>query len=790
MGGTGRGAGPRMSDPRTPTDAIGGYVPMIDGPEKVTGVAKFTADFIASATLCGRIFRSPSSHAEIIDLDVSKARRLPGVAAVITGEDCDQPFGVLPIAMNEFPLARQRLRYRGEPLAAVAAVDDATAEKALGLIKLKLRELPGYYTTEAARAPGAVELHSERPGNIERDVDYELGDVDGGFAKADLVREDSYRCAEVCQVQTETHAALADYDALRDRLAVHCTTQVPFYVHLMLARCLAMDKARIRVIKPHIGGGFGARTETLNVEIIYALLARAAGGRVRLVTSREETFITHRGRPEQKIKLKIGMTKAGRILAVDCETVQRGGAYSGYGIVTILYSGSLLHALYDIDSIRYHGTRILTTTPPCGAMRGHGTVNVRFAFESLLDAMARELGLDPFEVRRANLLKAPTKTANDLLVNSCGLPECLDRVERASGWRERKSKLPRGRGLGMACSHYVSGASKPVHWTGEPHATVNLKLDFDGSIVLFAGAPEIGQGSSTVLAQLAAEVLGVDMSRIRVVTGDSEITPKDNGAYSSRVTVMVGNAVVEAAGKLKRLLAAAAARELEIDPEDVENDGEKYRAGSQDQGLTFEEVVTAAVKEAGTITVSGNFSTPLEAQGGKKYRGSTVGSTVAYSYAALVVEVNVDEETGQVTVERVWVAHDCGKALNRLAVEGQVQGSVWMGMGQAMSEETAYFDGLPMVPNMLDYRVPTIADSPPIEVQIVESNDPLGPFGAKEAGEGSLASFLPALTNAVADAIGLRVTELPVTPDRVFRALEKKRRARQREATPAAGARA
>ncbi len=775
-----------MTDTPTPIRTIGEYVPMVDGPEKVTGAAKFTADFLAPTTLCGRIFRSPSSHAKILELDVSEVRRLPGVKAVVTGDDCDEPFGVLPIAMNEFPLARGRVRYRGEPVAAVAAVDDATAERALGLIRLKLKKLPAHYTADEARTPEATELHPERPGNIERDVDYEIGDVEDGFAKADLVREHTYRCSEVCQVQTETHAALADYDGVRDQLTVHCTTQVPFYVHLMLARCLEMDKSRIRVIKPHIGGGFGSRTETLNVEIICALLARAARDKVRLVTTREETFITHRGRPEQKIKLKIGMTKTGRILAVDCETVQRGGAYSGYGIVTILYSGSLLYALYDLDNVRYHGQRVLTNTPPCGAMRGHGTVNVRFAFESLLDGMAAELGLDPFEVRRTNLLQAPTKTANDLLVNSYGLPECLDRVEQASGWKQRKDKLPKGRGLGMACSHYISGASKPVHWTGEPHATVNLKLDFDGSIVLLTGAPEIGQGSSTVLTQLTAEVLGVHMSRIRVVTGDSEVVPKDNGAYSSRVTVMVGNAVVEAAEKLKRLLAETAARELDTHPEDIEMHGETFRAGSQDRGLAFEDVVIAAVKDAGTITVGGNFSTPVEAQGGKRYRGATVGSTVAYSYSAQVVEVEVDEETGQVTVEQVWVAHDCGKALNRLAVEGQVQGSVWMGMGQAMSEETGYYEGLPVAANMLNYRVPTIADSPPIDVQIIESNDPLGPFGAKEAGEGSLAGFLPALTNAVADAIGLRVSELPVTPDRVYRALEEKRRARSPEATPAA----
>ena len=337
----------------------------------------------------------------------------------------------------------------------------------------------------------------------------------------------------------------------------------------------------------------------------------------------------------------------------------------------------------------------------------------------------------------------------------------------------------------MACSHYVSGASKPVHWTGEPHATVHLKLDFDGSVVILTGAPEIGQGSSTVLVQCVTEVLGVDPGRIRIVASDSEVTPKDNGAYSSRVTVMVGNAAIEAAERLLGTLTEAAARELEVSPEDVEVLGEVYRAGSQDRGLTFDEVAAAALRESGTITVKGNFSTPVEAQGGRKYRGATVGSSTGYSYAAQVVEVAVDEETGQVAVERVWVAHDCGKALNRLAVEGQVQGSVWMGMGQAMSEETGYASGLLSAPNMLDYRVPTIADSPPIDVEIVESNDPLGPFGAKEAGEGSLAGFLPALTSAVADAIGLRVDELPVTPDRVWRALERRRREAKREARAA-----
>jgi 4-hydroxybenzoyl-CoA reductase subunit alpha len=775
-----------------PAHNIGGYVPMIDGPEKVSGRAKYTADILQPGMLAGRIYRSPYSHGEIVEVDVSEALKVPGVRAIVTGADCDKPFGVLPIARSEYPLARERVRYRGEPVAAVAAVDDASAREALRRIKLKVRELPAYYTSQAAQAPGAVALHEKKPGNIERDVLFELGSTEQGFAQADLVREGSYNCAEVCQNQMEMHAAIAEYDTLRDRMTVHASTQVPYYVHLMLSQILGMEMSRIRVIKPHVGGGFGCRTETLAIELIAALLARRANATVRLVTTREETFITHRGRPETDIRLKIGMRKDGRIMAVECGCDQRGGAHSGYGVVTILYSGSMLYAIYDLHNVKYVGKRVLTNTPPCGAMRGHGTVDIRFAFESLLDEMASELGLDPFQVRRANLLQAPTFTDNDMMVNSYGLPECLDWVEQQSRWSERKGKLGTGKGvskgLGMACSHYISGASKPVNWTGEPHATVKIKLDFDGSIVVLSGAADIGQGSTTILAQTVAEVLGLDLSRVRVVTGDSEVVPKDNGSYSSRVTFMVGNAALDAARNLKSLLTAAAARKLEARPEDIECLGELYRAGAQDKGATFDEVVTEALKDSGTITVTGNYSTIPESHGGKKYRGAAIGGTMGYSYSAQVVEVSVDEESGVVTVDKVWVAHDCGKALNRLTVEGQVQGSVWMGMGQAMSEEAAYHDGLMLTANMLDYRVPTIQDSPPIEVGIVESMDPHGPFGAKEVGEGSLAAFLPALTNAIADAIGIRFNDLPVTPDRVFEAIEKRKRALEKATKKNGGA--
>jgi 4-hydroxybenzoyl-CoA reductase subunit alpha len=750
--------------------------PLVDGIDKVTGRARYTADLDHDNALVGRILRSPISHGEILKLDVSKARALRGVVAVITGGDCPHTYGVLPIAMNEYPLARGRVRYRGEPIAAVAAVDAETAERAIGLIDLELEKRPAYYTSDAARAPGAVFLHDNKPGNVEREVHHQFSDVNQGFTEADLVREETFSCAEINHAQIEPHASLAEFDPLTGRLTVQTVSQVGYYLHLMLARCLEMDSSRIRVIKPFIGGGFGARVETLNFEIITALLARASAGKVMTQLTREETFITHRARPQTDIRLKLGMKRDGRLTACECEVVQRGGAYAGYGIITILYAGALLHGLYNIPAVKYDGYRVYANLPPCGAMRGHGSVDTRHAFECLIDRMAREFGLDPIAVRRANLLQAPTRTMNDLMVNSYGLAECIDKVERASGWRERIGRMPPGKGLGMACSHYVSGAAKPIHFTGEPHAVVNLKLDFDGSVTALTGAADIGQGSSTMVAIVVAETLDISLDRVRVIAADTAVTPKDNGAYSSRITFMVGNAAIDAAKNLKSVLVAAAARKLEARPEDIECVGEIFRVGTGDQSsLPFADVVAAALVDEGAITVKGSFTCPPEAQGGK-HRGGAVGSTMGFSYAAQVVEVSVDEVIGRITVDRVWVALDCGHAINPLAVEGQIQGSVWMGMGQAMCEETHYLDGLPAHASLLEYRMPTIMDSPPIETYIVESQDPFGPFGAKEASEGALAGFAPALVNAIGNATGLNINELPVTPDRIMDALIQRQR--------------
>ncbi len=758
---------------------VGERTALIDGIEKVTGRARYTADLPFPGALVGRILRSPVAHGVIRAIDTSKARALPGVRAVITGADFAAPYGVIPIAQNEWPLARDKVRYRGEPLVAVAAIDAATAQAALAAISLDIEPLPAYFNAAEARAPGAVVLHDNRPGNVEREVSQTFGDVDAGFAAADLIREQTFHYAEVAHGQIELNAAVASWEPELGRLTTHSVTQVPYYLHLTLAQCLGLDAAQIRVIKPFVGGGFGHRVEPLNFEMVTAALARAAGGTVKMELTREDGFLTHRGRPETDIRLKLGMKRNGEITAVDCEITQRGGAYGGYGLVTILYAGALLHALYRLAAVKYLGHRVYTNTPPCGAMRGHGAVDARHAFESLLDSMAIELGLDPIAARRANLIVPPWRTLNDLQVNSYGIPACLEWVEQASGWKARRGKLPRvkglKRGLGVACSHYVSGSAKPVHWSGEPHAVIHLKLDFDGGVTILTGASDIGQGSSTLLSQVVAEVLLLPLARIRVLANDSALTPKDNGSYSSRVSFMVGNAALRAAQELLRVLIAAAATRLKVDVEQIEWLGERCIVTGTERGLDFAEVVQAALVDTGTLMVKGTWSTPPESQGGK-FRGAAVGSTAGFSYAAQVVEVSVDEDSGLVSVERVWVAHDCGFAINPLAVEGQVQGAVWMGMGQALSEETQYHEGLPLRANLLDYRIPTIAESPPIEVKLIETNDPLGPFGAKEASEGALHGFPPALCNAIFDAIGIRLTELPATPDRVLEAIHKRQR--------------
>ncbi len=806
--------------PATDFSIIGKPIAMVDAAGKTTGAGKYTDDLSVPGMLVGRILHSPYPHARIKRIDTSRAEKLQGVIAVAIGKDAPNTYGILPVGHDEHALAVDKVRYVGDNVACVAAVDEATADKALELIDVEYEVLPAYFDPEESMKAETDLIHDNKPHNLEKDYHHIFGDPEKGFAEADDVAEARFVANEVTHAAMEPHSTLASFEidsqtGKPGRLIVWSSTQVPYYLQHKLSLVLEMPMAQIRVIKPLVGGGFGGKSEVIPLEIIAAIAARKARAPVKITYTREEVFWAHRGRPRTIIDLKTGVKKDGRITAVKARVVQDGGAYCSYGVVTILYSGALLGALYDIPNIQYDGYRVLTNKPACGAMRGHGTVNVRFAFESQLDELAAKVNLDPAEIRQCNLLRPPCVTVNGLRVQSYGLPECIEKTVERSGWKERKGKLPKGRGLGIACSHYVSGAANSIIRSDMPHSTVNIKIDRDGGVVVYTGASEIGQGSDTMTAQVAAETLGCSLGRVRIVAADTDLTPIDIGSYSSRVTFMAGNATLRAASEVKKQIALAAARKMGCAAEDLifRNDvvsrkdhaGEGARAtqasseasvsghvegqilrGSlqqkrKDEGpkdsMTFEEAVVAAIDFHGTLTGTGSYAPPPEARGGK-HKGGGVGPSPAYSYSAQVAEVSVDEETGEVTVHKVWAAHDCGRALNPVSVEGQIIGSVWMGMGQALTEEMVWKDGMLMNPGLLEYRSPSSVESPEVEPIIVESIDPEGPFGAKECSEGSLAATIPAIANAIYDAVGVRLHECPFTPERVLAALRAKRNAK------------
>ena len=799
---------------------IGKPIAMVDAAEKTTGAGKYTDDLSVPGMLVGKILHSPYPHARIKRIDTTRAEKLDGVIAIATGKDAPNPYGILPVGHDEHALAIDKVRYVGDNVACVAAVDEATADKALELIDVEYELLPAYFDPEESMKAETDLIHDNKPHNLEKDYHHVFGDPDKGFAEADHVADARFIANEVTHAAMEPHSTLAAFDidpqtGKPGRLTVWSSTQVPYYLQHKLSLVLDMPMAQIRVIKPLVGGGFGGKSEVIPLEIIAAVAARKARPPVKITYSREEVFWAHRGRPRTIIDLKTGVKNDGRITAVKARVIQDGGAYCSYGVVTILYSGALLGALYDIANIQYDGYRVLTNKPACGAMRGHGTVNVRFAFESQLDELAAKIGMDPAEIRRRNLLKPPAITVNGLRVQSYGLPECIEQVVQRSNWKQRKGKLPKGRGLGIACSHYVSGAANSIIRSDMPHSTVNIKIDRDGGVVVYTGASEIGQGSDTMTAQIAAEALGCSLSRVKIVAADTDLTPIDIGSYSSRVTFMAGNATLRAAQEIKKQIALAAARKMNCSPDELifRNDsvfknnghvgtatlgrpaepspaasvsghveGQILRGSLQQKRkdeppkdrMTFEEAVVAAIDFHGALTGTGSYAPPPEARGGK-HKGAGVGPSPAYSYSAQVAEVTVDEETGEVTVHKVWAAHDCGRALNPVSVEGQIIGSVWMGMGQALTEEMIWKDGMLMNPGLLEYRSPSAVESPAIEPIIVESIDPEGPFGAKECSEGSLAATIPAIANAIYDAVGIRLHESPFTPERVLAALRAKK---------------
>ena len=747
-----------------------------DSIAKATGEAIYTDDLAPARMAHGKILRSPHPHARIVSIDTSAAEQLPGVYAVLVGSELPTPYCVIPWTPDETALAVGKVRYVGEGVAAVAAVDEETALRACAAIRVVYEILPAVIEPAQALAADAPLVHAldwkgrPWPSNVCKEVDLSFGDVDGGFAAAAETVEDTWFYEGSNHAAIEPHCALASWSS-DGRLTVWSASQVTHYLHRELARVLDVPGEKVRVIQPVLGGAFGGKSEPFDLEFAVAALSRKAGRPVKILYTREEVFYAHRGRHPMEMRFKVGADAEGRITAVDSDIVIDGGAYHSFGLVTSYYAGQILTGPVAMGSYHFRARRVYTNKPCCGPKRGHGSVQPRFAFECAVDELAARLHLDPIEIRRRNAMLSGQTTVNGQLVPSTGLRECLDSVATASGWAERRGKLGRGRGLGVACSMYISGTAYPVYPNDMPQSGVMIRADRSGKLTVFCGANDIGQGSDGMLAYVVAEETGVLPEDITVVSGDTELVPVDLGAYSSRVTYMCGTAALEAGRSLAERMTAAVAASWGIPLDQVGIAlGFYFDKANPGRQVGTREVLVLAEAAAGVPLVSsGGYRTRKV---GGAYRGGTIGASPAYSTTAHVVEVAVDERTGIVRVERVWAAHDCGRALNPTMVEGQIEGSVYMGYAEALMEAHT-FDarGLHTGPNLLDYRIPTSKECPEFFARIIETIDPGGPYGAKEAGEGPLHPVIPAIANAIHDAVGIRLRRIPFTPERVLAAL-------------------
>ncbi len=779
----------RQAQDSTPKDdgfrVIGVPRRRVDGRAKVTGQTRFADDISLPRMAHCKLLRSPHPHARIRRIDASRAVAHSGVYLVLTGKDLPIQYGILPVSQDEQALCVDHVRHVGDPVAAVVAREELTAFEALDLIDVDYEILTTISDPEEALATPEPRIHEYgEAGNVHKQVALEFGDVEQGFAAADEIFEDTFFYQGNTHLPIEQHASVAIKDP-DGKLTIWSSTQTPHYLHRALAKVLEMPPAHIRVIATPNGGGFGGKSDPFNHEIVVAKAALALDRPVKICLTREEVFYCHRGRHPVLMKFKTGVKKDGTITGMHLQTLIDGGAYGSYGVASTYYAGALQTTTYHIPRYRYEGCRTFTNKPPCGPKRGHGTPQPRFGQEVQLDKIAEKLQLDPADLR-LRVVEAPnTVTANFLRLGTVNLAECIRRVVETSSWKEKFRKLPEGRGVGLACSAYLTGAGLPIYWNKMPHSGVQLKFDRGGGVSIFCGATEIGQGSDDVLAGIVAEVLGIDPFDVRLFTGDTDLGPVDLGSYSSRVTLMAGNAALQAAGRGKALLAEAVALKLEIPKERLRfADGRVFDSAAPEKGVSFAEAICLAEARFGTIGTVGSYTPPKSPA---LYKGGGVGPSPTYSYSAAVVEAEVNPVTGWVHVPRVWIAHDIGRALNPTLVRGQVEGSVYMGLGEALMEEQE-FRRLPKrlshalvhkFPSMLEYKSPTSLDMPEVFTELIENPDPRGPFGAKEVGQGPLLPIMPAVANAVYDAIGVRIDEVPITPEKIMKALTEKKAGRE-----------
>jgi len=765
----------------------------VDARAKCVGQTKFADDIVLPRMLFCKMLRSHLPHALIKSIDISKALALRGVFAVITGKDLPIPYGILPVSQDEHALCIDKVRFIGDPVAAVAAIDEDVAFDAMNLIEVEYEPLETIATIDEAVLIDEPRIHDYGDsGNVHKKVSLEFGNVDEGFAEADLVREDTFFYEGNTHLPMEQHAAVAHFDS-DGKITLWSSTQTPHYVHRALAKVLGLPASHIRVIATPNGGGFGGKSDPFNHEVVVCKLAMITGRPVKVTLTREEVFYCHRGRHPVLMKVKTGVKNDGAITAMHFESYLDGGAYGSYGVASTFYTGALQTVTYEVPRYKFQGLRVFTNKPPCGPKRGHGTPQPRYGLEIHLDKIAEQLRMDPVEIRRRHLVAPNSVTANYLRIGSMGLGKCIDKVVEGSRWSERFSwdqsqrKLPFGKGIGIACSSYICGAGLPIYWNNMPQSGVQLRLDRQGGVCVMCGSTDIGQGSDSILAYIVAEILGIDPFDIRVVTADTDLTPVDLGSYSSRVTLMTGNAAIQAAERARELLVMAVAEKLGVPIENLSlAERRVFDVENPEVGVSFAEAVVLAESKFGTIGTVGSYSPPRSPG---KYKGSGVGPSPAYSYSAAVAEVDVNPDTGIVVVERVWIAHDIGRSINPMLVMGQVEGSVYMALGEILMEEMVYRENRNVVhkfPSMLEYKSPTTMEMCDVKTYLIEDPDPNGPYGAKEVGQGPLLPVPPAVANAVYNAVGVRIDEVPITPEKVLRALKEKSRGRDGRFGPGA----
>lgn len=748
---------------------IGRSVPRIDGIEKATGSAVYVNDLKLSGMLHARVLRSPFPHARIKNISLEKAKKLAGVVVAIScSEISANPYGV--IRPDELPLAREKVRFIGDEVAAVAATDEDSAEEAIQLIEVDYEELPAVFDVEEAMHPDAPLVHDNVPGNICLTYANERGDIKKGFSQA----------AEVVEFDFNTHTAHAGYMEPRGCIAlfepsgkvtVWCCNQSLYHGRKTLSQALGISPSHIRYVQPYVGGGFGGKMDVSKEAAIAALLSRECGRPVRLVLSRTDDLAYSRPVVTGRFKVKIGAKKDGTFIAKQSRLLVDNGAYSSYAIALLEVMAARVENLYRFRNIKNEAHLIYTNKTPTGALRGFGNPQGTSAVEPWIDALSEKLGIDPLEIRLKNATQPGETTTHGWRVSSCGFSDCLRNAAQKANWAERKTKRIRNRGLGISGVTHVCGNRAIFDFDG---SSAVIKIDEDGRITVIIGEGDIGQGSRTVFAMIVAEELGAKYEDIDVTMGDTEYGPYCLGFYASRGVVTAGNAVRLAASDAKKQLLESAGRLLEVRPDELEARGGEIRVkDSPDRSVSFEEASRAAIYHpgGGPIIGKGTYDPPTEMINRQTKYGHIAPT---YSFGAQVAEVEVDPETGVVRVLNIWAEEDAGRPLNPAGAEGQIEGAVGMAFGFAMMEELKWDQGKILNANLLDYKMPTAEDMPPIHHDFVVTEDPFGPFGAKAMSESPGVPTPGAILNAIYDAVGVRISELPITPAKVLTALRKK----------------